>query len=29
MLESIKNNLGLTLRLMFLKALNFCNDMYR
>lgn len=27
-LEAINKNIGLILRLMFLKALNFCNDMY-
>lgn len=28
MYENLNNNLGLILRLMFLKALNVCNDMY-
>ncbi len=28
MIDSLNSNVGLILRLMFLKALNFCNDMY-
>lgn len=28
-IDALNNNIGLMLRLMFLKALNFCNDMYR
>ncbi len=28
-IDALNHNIGLILRLMFLKALNFCNDMYR